>query len=416
MADLKFGNVTPAVGNIKLGSDNVSEIYQGSTKLWPLGTPPQPGEVTVCDLVWTKTNSTITATTTGGNIPIVTDATGWGQAVQNQQPAACYYQHDPVTYGYLGLYYNKFCLSVIQPPTGFRLPSPADWNDLRTCLLPPPPITDSTYSNQIANNYYNLWPSAVNSLSDINTVDFNSIAGGATRGDVGPNQNYSQQWDQVDSSYFWHSDQSSSNPLSSLGVLHYYNSTQNYIQLLYSSSTTSSSLTYSSAGFNIRFVKDVVTLDLYDNDTQTGPTVSSITESILSPGPGTSGQSFFTRDAGSVVVPSGGGDVTLFQYLDNSTLPNITDAHFGVLPPNSTAIVGGAINVYPNANRNAFQLSYSLEWSNDNQGGVWSPDGFANRKTGTLTLPQGTWYLELKFFGEKNTSVGQIEYFTGISV
>jgi len=47
---------------------------------------------------------------------------------------------------------------------------------------------------------------------------------------------------------------------------------------------------------------------------------------------------------------------------------------------------------------------------------VWSPDGFANRKTGTLTLPQGTWYLELEFFGEKNTSVGQVEYFTGISV
>ena len=76
MADLKLGNLTPVVGNVKLGSNNVSEIYQGTTKLWPLGTPPQPGEVTVCDLVWTKTNSTITATTTGGNIPIVTDATG----------------------------------------------------------------------------------------------------------------------------------------------------------------------------------------------------------------------------------------------------------------------------------------------------------------------------------------------------
>jgi hypothetical protein len=152
------------------------------------------------------------------------------------------------------------------------------------------------------------------------------------------------------------------------------------------------------------------------NYTQTGPTVSSITESILSPPPSSQGQRTFTRDAGSVVVPSGGGDVTLFQYLDNSTLPNITDAHFGVVPPNSTAIVGGAINVYPNANRYAFQLSYSLEWSNDNQGGVWSPDGFANRKTGTLTLPQGTWYLELEFFGEKTVFPGQVEFFTGLSI
>ena len=414
MADLKFGGVTPGTGDIKVGSSNASKIYQGSTLLWPLGVAPQPGEVTICDFTWTKTNSTITATTTGGTIPITTDATGWGQAIENQQPAACWHQNDQATYGYLGLFYNKFCLDVIQPPAGFRLPTSDDWMDTRSCIASGQP--QNNYANQIVNNYYGLWPSAVNSLSDINTIDFNSIGGGTITAAKFSGSNYYQTFRSTDRAYYWHSTQTSTNPLNALGIIHAYNSSNNYVYLNNLSSSTPSSLAYNSNGFNIRFVKDVVTLDLYDNDTQTGPTVSSITESILSPGPGTSGQSFFTRDAGSVVVPSGGGDVTLFQYLDNSTLPNITDAHFGVLPPNSTAIVGGAINVYPNANRNAFQLSYSLEWSNDNQGGVWSPDGFANRKTGTLTLPQGTWYLELEFFGEKNTSVGQIEYFTGISV
>ena len=413
MADLKFGGVTPGTGDIKVGSSNASKIYQGNTLLWPLGVAPQPGEVTICDLIWTKTNSTITATTTGGTIPITTDATGWGQAIENQQPAACWYQNDQATYGYLGLFYNKFCLDVIQPPTGFRLPTSTDWTDTRSCVASGQPQIN--YANQIVNNYYDLWPSAVNSLSDINTIDFNSIGGGSLSA-YKSGSNYYQSFWNTDRAYYWHSSQISTNPRTALGIIHAYSSSNNYVFLNNLSSTTSSSFIYNSNGFNIRFVKDLPALDLYDNDTQTGPTVSSITESILSPGPGTSGQTTFTRDAGSVVVPSGGGDVTLFQYLDNSTLPNITDAHFGVLPPNSTAIIGGAINVYPNANRYAFQLAYSLEWSNDNQGGVWSPDGFANRKTGTLTLPQGTWYLELEFFGEKDTSVGQVEFFTGVSV
>jgi hypothetical protein len=35
MADLKFGNTTPALGDIKVGSNDVSKIYQGTTKVWP---------------------------------------------------------------------------------------------------------------------------------------------------------------------------------------------------------------------------------------------------------------------------------------------------------------------------------------------------------------------------------------------
>ena len=35
MADFKLQNITPAAGNIKLGSSNVSKIYSGSTQVWP---------------------------------------------------------------------------------------------------------------------------------------------------------------------------------------------------------------------------------------------------------------------------------------------------------------------------------------------------------------------------------------------
>lgn len=177
MADLKFGNVTPAVGNIKLGSNNVSEIYQGATKLWPLGSAPQPGEVTVCDLIWTKTNSTITATTTGGNIPIVTNQNDWITKCQNNDPAACYWQFDSNN-AFRGLYYNVFAAEVIQPPTGFRVPTQQDWQDLIDCAE----IGGSTGNDvtSLGNNYYGFWPSNVASNSRFGTVDFNSIGAGYT--------------------------------------------------------------------------------------------------------------------------------------------------------------------------------------------------------------------------------------------
>ena len=35
MADFKLQGITPAAGNIKLGSSNVSKIYSGSTQVWP---------------------------------------------------------------------------------------------------------------------------------------------------------------------------------------------------------------------------------------------------------------------------------------------------------------------------------------------------------------------------------------------
>ena len=406
MADLKFGGVTPGTGDIKVGSNNASKIYQGSTLLWPLGAAPQPGEVTICDLIWTKTNSTITATTTGGTIPITTDATGWGQAIENQQPAACWYQNDQATYGYLGLFYNKFCLDVIQPPAGFRLPTSTDWTDTRSCVASGQPQIN--YANQIVNNYYDLWPSAVNSLSDINTIDFNSIGGGSISASKFSGSSYYQSFWNTDRAYYWHSSQTSTNPRTALGIIHAYNSSSNYVYLNNLSSSTSSSLVYNSNGFNIRFVKDLPALDLYDNDTQTGPTVSSIVESRLSP-VGQSGQYADSNvNRGSVVVPSGGGDLTFFQYLSNSTMPSITDGYF----------TEGRIRVYSNSSRSGTPVA-EVNWTQANQGGTWSPDGTANQKEATVSLPQGTYYLKLGYFGEKPNPPGpayQVTFNTGVSV
>ena len=37
MADFKIQGITPAVEKLKLGSSNVSKIYNGSTLVWPPG-------------------------------------------------------------------------------------------------------------------------------------------------------------------------------------------------------------------------------------------------------------------------------------------------------------------------------------------------------------------------------------------
>lgn len=411
MADLKFGNVTPAVGNIKLGSNNVSEIYQGTTKLWPLGTPPQPGEVTVCDLIWTKTNSTITATTTSGNIPIVTNQNDWITKCQNNDPAACYWQFDSNN-AFRGLYYNVFTTEVIQPPTGFRVPTAQDWQDLIDCAATGSPDSTSDVTS-LANNYYGFWSSNIASNSRFGTVDFNSIGAGYTyQGSTTIPPAVPQAFNSQGIRDIYHQQQPGSLPASYYPVTMFWRGPQ--------SANQNWLIAYSAASFNdgfqggknhgalMRFVKDLPVLELYDNDTQTGPTVSSITESRLSP-TGQSGQYADSQvNRGSVVVPSGGADLTFFQYLDNSTMPSITDGYF----------TEGRIRVYSNSSRIGTPVA-EVNWTQANQGGTWSPDGTANQKEATVSIPQGTYYLKLGYFGEKPNPPGpayQVTFNTGVSV
>jgi len=402
MADLKFGNVTPAVGNIKLGSNNVSEIYQGTTKLWPLGTPPQPGEVTVCDLIWTKTNSTITATTTGGNIPIVTNKTDWDNLSQNNQPAAAYKDFDSNN-SFRGLYYNVFATEVIQPPAGFRVPTRQDWYDLIICAGAGSPDSSIDVTS-LANNYYGFWPSNVASNPRFGTVDFNSIGSGFPSID----SNSYGWFSQGERDLYWQQ-QPGSLPASSYRITQFYKmGTRDWITGYYISSFNNGLATGKNGAALMRFVKDLPALELYDNDTQTGPTVSSITESRLSPTGQTGQYADFNVNRGSVVVPSGGADLTFFQYLNDSTMPSITDGYFKE----------GLIGVYSNSSRSGTPVA-EVRWTQANQGGTWSPDGIANQKEATVSIPQGTYYLKLGYFGEKFYPPGpayQVRFNTGVSV
>ena len=130
MADFKIQGITPIAGKIKVGDNSVEKIYSGSTLVWPTSSPdPGPGQVQICNLIWTDTNSSETELIAGGNIPILTNNADWGIAYQNQTPAACYWDFDPNNASY-GLLYSYFTKDLVKPPAGFRLPTTSDWDSI----------------------------------------------------------------------------------------------------------------------------------------------------------------------------------------------------------------------------------------------------------------------------------------------
>jgi hypothetical protein len=91
--------------------------------------PPSPGETTVCDFIFTNENSTITDTTSGGTIPIAANATEFYAQHNAGLPVAAYWDFDSNN-SERGLLYNQFAAREIQPPTGFRLPTSTEWNEI----------------------------------------------------------------------------------------------------------------------------------------------------------------------------------------------------------------------------------------------------------------------------------------------
>ena len=405
MADLKFGGVTPGTGDIKVGSSNASKIYQGSTLLWPQNSP-SPGEVTVCDLVWTNTNSTITATTSGGNIPIVTNQTDWKNAISNQQAAACYWDFDSNN-AFRGLYYNVFSIEAIQPPAGFRIPTQQDWNDLRNCVNPVGSPYGQYDVTPIGNNYYGFYTTNLPSNPTFGTVAWNAISSGYTFMFNNRNQVFGGQGKR---DIYWAQQTA---PISSLDrfwtfLTTDYGQFQNpgYLegfvgQSLYSNTT-------SRHGFPMRFVKDAPPppppVEFYNNDSQTG-TPTNFLQNIR----GTSG--FGTGFAaqvniGSVVISGSPATLYLYQYADVAG-----KGHFGASgTPSQT---GGRVSFYPTSARNT--ASYEINWTSGNQGGTWSPaPTYSDRKEEAVTVPAGTWYIQLQVYGQVTTQGSTVNWYTGV--
>lgn len=168
MGDLKINGITPV--NIQFGGNDVDKIYNGSELVWP--TSSGPGEVEICNLIWTDANSSKTALIAGGNLPILTNQVDWYSAWQAQTPAACYWDFDSNNSSY-GLLYNLWARNAVEPPPGFRLPTNADWDTLSTapCMPFPAPIGNQ---NRYGANPGNWDPSLLTTTNELGDSGFNS--------------------------------------------------------------------------------------------------------------------------------------------------------------------------------------------------------------------------------------------------
>ena len=279
MGDFKIGTTRPSVGNIHLGSRNVYEIYNGANKVWPYCADTVPAEITIPSVsqIWENKNSVVTARTNGGNIPIVTNSTDWVNAISSNTPAAAYWGFNSANAEY-GLFYNQFCLSVIQPPTGFRLPTGNDVTSI---------VNDGPNGTKLSNNDCGLWPPEINSNPDLGNTAFNQRGRGFLivnssnqvnfRGSIGSGAGaYSK-------SYLWHTAQPTP---PSYGMAYFgfeydgdpINNVPTEPPIIDTTLGTyvTGATNQNKFGFNIRFVKDVPNSGIYGSflgspdDTQSG--------------------------------------------------------------------------------------------------------------------------------------------------
>jgi uncharacterized protein (TIGR02145 family) len=176
MSELRIGtsNSEPATGTLKIGSTDVQEIYLGSTKIWP-STPPLPCDpVQIGNLIWTTCNSSITSSSQG-SIPILTTNQEVSDADANSTAGAVYYDFNSAN-AQKGLMYNKYAAATITPPSGFRLPTDADWDNLASELDNISGTTDDVTAGGGGTNA--LWNSNIKANADYGLSGFDSIRAG----------------------------------------------------------------------------------------------------------------------------------------------------------------------------------------------------------------------------------------------
>ena len=101
--------------------------------------------VTNCNQSWTTSNLNVSKYSDGTPIPQVTNPTQWGNLTTG---AWCYYYNDPASGAVYGKLYNWYAAagiydaaSLVNPalrknlaPTGWHVPTDAEWTTLTTCL------------------------------------------------------------------------------------------------------------------------------------------------------------------------------------------------------------------------------------------------------------------------------------------
>ncbi len=89
--------------------------------------------VTICNQVWMTKNLDVSTYRNGDAIPQVSDPSAWGNLTTG---AWCYYNNDPAMGAIYGKLYNWYAVNDVRglAPTGYHVPSDAEWTTLETCL------------------------------------------------------------------------------------------------------------------------------------------------------------------------------------------------------------------------------------------------------------------------------------------
>lgn len=134
MGDLKINNITPSSGNIKVGNTNVSQIYCGSTLVWPLAC----NDVIIGTQTWTGCNLNVSTYANGDPIPQAIDDADWLSKGSVGIGAWCHYDNNPANDAIYGKLYNWHAVNNISngglAPAGYHIPTDAEWTTLTTYL------------------------------------------------------------------------------------------------------------------------------------------------------------------------------------------------------------------------------------------------------------------------------------------
>lgn len=128
----------PALGLVIFCTDcDELQVYNGT--IWKSMSgkaaciSPSLPSVTICNQVWMQKNLDVSTYRNGDPIPQVTDATAWSNLTTG---AWCYYNNGPANNAVYGKLYNWYAVNDARglAPTGWHIPSDAEWTTLSTCL------------------------------------------------------------------------------------------------------------------------------------------------------------------------------------------------------------------------------------------------------------------------------------------
>ena len=139
MGDLKINNITPLTGNIKVGNTSVSQIYCGSTLVWPLAPPITPcnlPNVVIGTQTWKGCNLNVSTYANGDPIPQAIDDADWTSKGQNEIGAWCHYDNNPANDAIYGKLYNWYAVNDSRglAPAGYHIPTDGEWTILTDYL------------------------------------------------------------------------------------------------------------------------------------------------------------------------------------------------------------------------------------------------------------------------------------------